>query len=173
MGKAKINIPMCAALVLLLLTMISIHLTCGLYARYTAISSSQDSARVAKFHVIGSVGEKDIRVNCTQTEKSGVYNITVSNQSEVTVKYIIYVKLDQNVVGTDLWVKMDGIEGSNVGQTMQFTRGPLPPFSDKTHTLELGVYNWATVTSKAEKPGDASVDWVLNFDVDIAVEQVD
>lgn len=172
MGKAKINIPMCAALVLLLLTMISIHLTCGLYARYTAISSSQDSARVAKFHVIGSVDKKDICVNCTQTEKSGVYNITVSNQSEVTVKYIIYVKLDQNVVGTDLWVKMDGEEGK-VEQNMQFTRGPLAPFSEKIHTLELGVYNWATVTSKAENPGDASVDWVLNFDVDIAVEQVD
>lgn len=172
MGKAKINIPMCAALVLLLLTMISIHLTCGLYARYTAISSSQDSARVAKFHVIGSVDKKDIRVNCTQTEKSGVYEITVDNQSEVTVKYIIYVKLDQNVVGTDLWVKMDG-KVENFGQTMQFTRGPLPPFSDKTHTLELGVYNWTTVTSKAANPGDASVDWVLNFDVDIAVEQVD
>ena len=172
MGKAKINIPMCAALVLLLLTMISIHLTCGLYARYTAISSSQDSARVAKFHVIGSVDKKDICVNCTQTEKSGVYNITVSNQSEVTVKYIIYVKLDQKVVGTDLWVKMDGIEGT-VEQIMKFTRDPLAPFSNRTHTLELGVYNWATVTSKAENPGDASVDWVLNFDVDIAVEQVD
>lgn len=172
MGKAKINIPMCAALVLLLLTMISIHLTCGLYARYTAISSSQDSARVAKFHVIGSVDKKDISVNCTQTEKSGVYTITVSNQSEVTVKYIIYVKLDQNVVGTDLWVKMDEEDGY-VEQTMKFTQKPLAPFRDRTHTLELGVHNWATVTSKAENPGDASVDWVLNFDVDIAVEQVD
>lgn len=172
MGKAKINIPMCAALVLLLLTMISIHLTCGLYARYTAISSSQDSARVAKFHVIGSVDKKDIRVNCTQTEKSGVYEITVDNQSEVTVKYIIYVKLDQKVVGTDLRVKMDGIEAT-VEQIMKFTRDPLAPFTDRTHKLELGVHNWATVTSKAENPGDASVDWVLNFDVDIAVEQVD
>ena len=30
MGKAKLNIPMCAALVLLFLTMLSIHLTSGL-----------------------------------------------------------------------------------------------------------------------------------------------
>ena len=36
MGKAKLNIPMCAALVLLLLTMVSIYLVSGLYARYKA-----------------------------------------------------------------------------------------------------------------------------------------
>lgn len=172
MGKAKLNIPMCAALVLLFLTMLSIHLTSGLYARYTATSTASDSARVAKFDVKGSVDKQDILVDCKEVEKSGVYNITVDNQSEVTVKYVIYVRLDQNVVGTDLWVKMDGINGT-VMKDMQFTRGPLAPGEKKTHELELGVYDWITVTSRVPIPGDETYDWELGFTVDIAVEQVD
>lgn len=47
--KAKLNIPMCAACVLLCLTMISIHLMSGLYAKYTTSAQGGDFARVIKF----------------------------------------------------------------------------------------------------------------------------
>ena len=75
MGKqnTKVNIPMCAALVLLLLTMISVHLTSGLYARYTSTASGSDSARVAKFHVV-SDQPQDVQVNCWESNE-GVYTI--------------------------------------------------------------------------------------------------
>ena len=47
--KAKINIPICLAAVLLCLTLFSFHLCGGLYAKYTVSDYSQDSARVIKF----------------------------------------------------------------------------------------------------------------------------
>lgn len=45
----KTNIPMCIAAVLFCLTLISIHLTSGLYAKYISTAFGQDSARVIKF----------------------------------------------------------------------------------------------------------------------------
>lgn len=51
MGRkpGKVNIPMILAAILLFLTLLSIHLTSGLYARYVTTASGSDSARVAKF----------------------------------------------------------------------------------------------------------------------------
>ena len=46
---AKVNIPMCIATFLFCLTLISIHLTSGLYAKYISSASGNDSARVIKF----------------------------------------------------------------------------------------------------------------------------
>ena len=46
---SKLNIPFCAGLVLLCLTLFSMHLTSGLYARYVTSDSAEDSARVIKF----------------------------------------------------------------------------------------------------------------------------
>ena len=47
--KAKVNIPMCIACFLFCLTLISIHLTSGLYAKYISFASGSDSARVITF----------------------------------------------------------------------------------------------------------------------------
>ena len=47
-NKAKMNIPMCLACILLCLTMFSFYLLGGLYAKYTTSASGDDSARVAK-----------------------------------------------------------------------------------------------------------------------------
>ena len=48
-SKAKVNIPLCLAGVLLCLTMISTQFTSGLYARYVATGAGSDSARVIRF----------------------------------------------------------------------------------------------------------------------------
>lgn len=47
--KSPINLPMALACVLLCLTLISINLTGGLYAKYTSSGSSPETARVIKF----------------------------------------------------------------------------------------------------------------------------
>ena len=47
--SAGINIPMFAAAVLFCLTLISLHLTGGLYAKYTSAATGSDSARVISF----------------------------------------------------------------------------------------------------------------------------
>lgn len=46
---AKVNIPMCIASFLFCLTLISIHLTSGLYAKYISSASGSDCARVIAF----------------------------------------------------------------------------------------------------------------------------
>ena len=46
---AKVNIPICIASFLLCLTLISMHLTGGLYAKYISTASGGDSARVITF----------------------------------------------------------------------------------------------------------------------------
>lgn len=46
---AKVNIPMCIASFLFCLTLISIHLTSGLYAKYITSASGGDSASVITF----------------------------------------------------------------------------------------------------------------------------
>lgn len=47
--KAKVNIPIYIACFLFCLTLISIHLTSGLYAKYMSFASGSDSARVITF----------------------------------------------------------------------------------------------------------------------------
>lgn len=90
MGKSKINIPMCAALVLLLLTMISIHMTSGLYARYTTTVEASDSARVAKFDVFVSDTEQLVPILMEPGEEVEKF-FAVENKSEVAVKLIFSV----------------------------------------------------------------------------------
>lgn len=48
-NRAKMNIPMCIGCILLCLTMVSVHLTSGLYARYATSSEGSDGARVISF----------------------------------------------------------------------------------------------------------------------------
>ena len=190
MGKqnTKVNIPMCAALVLLLLTMISVHLTSGLYARYTSTASGSDSARVAKFHVDSDHSE-DVIVDCRSSD-SGTYEITVENQSEVAIKYVLVITPQQHVDGTDLYVNLsekmipngmddNAIEwepqNSQFKSVMTFTRHevPLAPGDKRIHQLVFGVYTWRTVTGKTPQESIDSFNWELDFTVDIKVEQVD
>ena len=57
--KTKMNIPMCLAAILLCLTLFSIHLTSGLYAKYISSASGNDSARVIKFGELTLTEEGD------------------------------------------------------------------------------------------------------------------
>ena len=55
----KVNIPMILAIILLFLTLLSVHLTSGLYARYVSTATGSDSARVAKFGSLTLTEEGD------------------------------------------------------------------------------------------------------------------
>lgn len=171
MGKAKLNIPMCAALILLMLTMISIHLTSGLYARYTATATASDSARVAKFDVEGTL---------TATATNGEYTLTVDNKSEVAVKYKVIVTFGEALPGTDtLAITLSGAGSSALDTAKKiytFTSDDwtLPPGATGTpHTLTIGINGidgWQDYT----KPVTGSkVDVTLKFSVDIVAEQID
>ena len=57
--KTKMNIPMCLAAILLCLTLVSMHLISGLYAKYISSASGNDSARVIKFGELTLTEEGD------------------------------------------------------------------------------------------------------------------
>ena len=176
MGKAKLNIPMCAALVLLFLTMLSIHLTSGLYARYTAAAEAGDSARVAKFDVSAVVDEA-ITLDCTEGDMTAECKIAVTNDSEVAVSYSVTIVFNEVLNGTDLIVKLDDqymstsdnrtFTVSNVG-TLEPNAGALNPNS---HTLFLELQHWPAVTRHVE--GKKAAKWDLGFKVRIDAQQID
>lgn len=96
MGKGRrgqVNIPLCAAAVLLCLTLLSTHLVGGLYARYTTTASGSDGARVAKFSITetknGALFTEDFTVSTVPGETA--YTVSVENNSEVAVAYTVSV----------------------------------------------------------------------------------
>lgn len=156
--KAKMNIPMCAACILLCLTLFSIHLTSGLYAKYIAKGTGSDEARVAKFDV-DIVGNAADGVAVDWKVTSDVYTINVKNNSEVAVEYQITV--------TDLSEKgVVSVLDSNSGQLA--ANG-----SAKDHTLTFTVNDWTKVnTLLADKNGEKA-QISLDFTVTIDVVQID
>lgn len=84
------------ACVLLCLTIISVHLTSGMMARYSTTVSGSDSARVAKFDVSYILKEKDETAeNLYLLCEPGMtinYEIVLKNDSEVTVDCTVTVK---------------------------------------------------------------------------------
>ena len=164
MGKAKLNIPMCAALVLLFLTMLSIHLTSGLYARYTATSTASDSARVAKFHVTAAVQPVD--------GKEGEFTLTVTNNSEVAVEYSIEISLsDALSVTVDGTKKVPASGASSVSFTNDSWK-LAPNTGVRTHTLQFEIKNWVGMTKTGVDSGETeSVDF--DFKVEVTAQQID
>ncbi|MBR3935728.1 MAG: hypothetical protein IKJ57_04190, partial [Oscillospiraceae bacterium] len=94
--RAKINIPMAAACVLLCLTLFSIHFTGDIYAKYTAKGSGMDSSRAAKFEITEEVtrGEEFLAAELVLDFVPGTTNVEVSveNKSEVAVDYTITIE---------------------------------------------------------------------------------
>lgn len=86
-NPSQLNIPMCAAGVLLCLTLFSVHLTSGLYAKYTATATGSDSARVAKFEVVYAKDPDDIVITSDGVNNDNIYAFTITNNSEVAVSY--------------------------------------------------------------------------------------
>lgn len=192
----KVNIPMVLACVLLCLTLISIHLTSGLYARYTTTATASDSARVARFEVEGTATE-ELKLDCRA--KNGEYIITVQNNSEVTVEYILYVTMTANpeVVGTDFSGTMTDVDykivenekeiikttqygqafslvGTNTPE-IQFTRNKdnaLSPGASREHHITI-TPAWSAITGKEQNKNVESVNWEIDVSVRIEAKQVD
>lgn len=84
--------------ILFCLTLFSMHLTSGLYARYSATSSSDDGARVARFNIeqtgtLTQLIELDVYPGFTYS-----YTLVLENNSEVAVAYTVTVeRLTENL----------------------------------------------------------------------------
>ena len=88
--KKKIPASMSAAAILLCLILLSAHYTTGMYARYTTRAAGDDLARAASFQVSADADPSTPVVNI-EHHGSGVYKITVRNDSDVAVRYVAHV----------------------------------------------------------------------------------
>ncbi len=171
--KAKMNIPMCVACVLLCLTLFSVHLTSGLYARYVAKGSGSDEARVAKFQVEASDGVADVYIDVTSVN-NGTYEFVVRNNSEVAVKYDVVLTFDR-AVPSYMTVQLDGKNGSVSENVISFANvGSQAPNNSvgSTHTLLFTVSSDKVSDLLQNATGNSSEE-NFSFDAVIKCEQID
>ena len=163
MNKVKFNIPMCMALILLFLTMLSIHVTSNLYARYTVSSEGSDSARVAKFDVTAEVQPMG--------GEQGLFTVSVKNKSEVAVRYNIVVSFTAPMsVAMDWGTSQKPAENTNF-VTFSDAKWVLAPGTEsKQHTLKFSMVDWSYVTEKAKNV--ESYEKAIYFSVRVTAEQI-
>ena len=90
--RAKINIPMLIACVLLCLTLFSVHLTSGIYARYVSRAEGSDDSRVAEFNVTEETELTESIIFDVAPGDESKYKIKVNNDSEVAVTYSVVIE---------------------------------------------------------------------------------
>ena len=123
---SKLNIPFCAGLVLLCLTLFSMHLTSGLYARYVTSDSAEDAARVIKFGnlTLTETGDfatgqailvpgKDLRKD-VKIESNKIASVYVTSE----VDTIVFVSVD--VVGAG-WTYNSSTKTFNYGEYISWS----------------------------------------------------
>lgn len=128
--RAKMNIPMCLACVLLCLTLFSLHFTSRLYARYTVSSSGADSARVITFG----------QIELTETGDFETDGKTMKLIPGVDLKKTARVSFDGSEAATYVFVKVD-----LTSDNMTWTK------SDDTYSLMNGskmLMEWSVDTSE-------------------------
>ena len=177
------------ALVLLCLVLLSVYLMKGLYARYQTTGSGSDSARVAKFDVNvhfkeGGVLKDSVNAEMKYNQATGAYTIVVDNDSEVDIRYDIYIENIQVEVSIDGKEPITTASGISVrlddGDTTAVAAGGTVTFlnagtmdsnavSDNTHTLNFLV-DWNTFL---EDISGESVSATIDFDVRVDIEQID
>ena len=98
-SNKKTPIVFYVGILLACLTLVSIHMTSGLYARYTTSASGQDSARVARFEVTTNVQTqaRDLVLTDIKPGYKQTINLQVENQSEVSVRYAFKVESYENL----------------------------------------------------------------------------
>ena len=111
-SNKKTPIVFYVGIVLACLTLISVYMTSGLYARYTTRATSSDSARVAKFRVTDTLTVTDSKgdeVNSfTMIEdslipgESTTYAFEVQNDSEVAVRFSVRGEASINNLPLDI-----------------------------------------------------------------------
>lgn len=163
MNKMKLNIPMYAALVLLLLTLITTHITSGLYARYTGVVSGSENVRVAKFKVACDVEPV--------SDEEGKYTLTVTNDSEVAVKYSIVVEMSDHLSAAISGEKKTLAAGETF-VTFENDAWTLAPSESEPLPLQFAVENWKGITDPDTNNG-ASEKVPFGFKVKVTAEQID
>jgi uncharacterized repeat protein (TIGR01451 family) len=175
----KVNIPFTIAVVLLCLLTFSVYLTSGMLARYTTRASFSDSARVAKFTVgaTGSTGTMAFEYkNGAFVPKQGStnqYTLTVSNASEVAVRYNVVVEnlpayVTATVSGTEYTVP-DGGNSITIPTTGDLAAGSTSAEMTITFGITAAYLDNLTPTTNTLVATDTAID----FDALVRIVQID
>ena len=160
------------AAVLLCLVLFSMHLTAGLYARYTAKQGGTDSARVAAFNVdVEGVGNS-VTVDYVKGngQDAGIQRLLITNNSEVAVSYDITVEIED--VNFGISVTLNGkVLSTDEPTTLKFTDvGQIPPNSSQFCDLEFKVVDWGAFTQKKDA---TKIEGKLEYSITVDVVQID
>ena len=177
-AKAKKNIPLRLAAVLLCLTLASTYLVSGLLARYTSQGSGGDAARVAGFCPTASISPDSglIQYDAAHTgDYTLTYQITVKNPSEVAVDYDLVVSFASDDLNGSQISLNGGAAQAIAGTDINFgTLGTLTAndTTGATHTLTFTVTK-AFVEEKIAATSDSKLDLSTFFTAAVTFTQVD
>lgn len=170
------NIMMRLTALLSVLVVLSFCVTSGMLARYATQRDTDGDARVAAFRVLAASSPDSVTVDCTTAgPNEGSFDLTVTNQSEVAVRYDIIVTLTQDLPA-GVSAKIDGNAPTTVSvdqRTLTFKRvgdlavGP----ASAVHTLLFSVDDFLAFTAPAVSEVYTSGE--LAFDVTVNFVQID
>ena len=148
--KTQKNIPIRVAAVLFCLTLLSMYLVTGLFARYTTSVQSSDQARVAAFSIQGGDAlSKTIEAEIVPGTFQEV-SIVINNKSEVAVEYM--VKIAKKTDNLPLTLKVEKAGNSpdptfienDAENGIAFTAQQIPGDHTDAYTL---IINWPLGTN--------------------------
>lgn len=172
--------------ILFCLVLITTALMSGLFARYCSTAEGRDTARVAKFDVSSLLlpalaegkEQHQVDVVCAQAkEESGVFQLTVTSDSEVAVQYALEITFDSDIPdGVSVTLDDTPVElEENSLAWRKEAAGTFPPGmgNTKDHTLTFTM-NWAD-SNLVGNPGEQveQKTMVLDFTVEVTAVQVD
>lgn len=127
------------------LTLISIYLLSGVYAKFSSSASGSDSARVAKFDVqIENLSATQVfnELGTTADAEQYDYKFKVVNNSEVAINYSLKVTFN-NAPPANVTLWIDDKEAVTCGETktefILLDDGTLNYKDNKEHTLSIKV----------------------------------
>lgn len=152
----KPNIALRLAALLLCLTLFSLYLLSGLYARYTVTGTAADSARVAAFQPTATItpATETIKYDYTKTTQnppyyySVSYTIKVTNPSEVAVNCELVIVLDERLASflpnASFSIKVG--EGAEQYLYMDIIRDPTEKTTDTVLLGTLDAHDTSGIT---------------------------
>lgn len=174
-AKRKRNIPMCAAGILFCLTMITLHMVSGLYAKYITTGSTVDAARTAAFYLKAEGTlmqhlQSEIIPGGDQTQP-----VVIFNQTEVSMKYTMVIrKVTDNLPLRMELITPNGGKIDPTNDTFTVSETLHPRDDDLQREQYTLVLHW-DVTDLSIEP-DTNLDYMGMLDyftVTVEAEQVD
>lgn len=158
--EKKARLPLPVWLAFLLLVTMSVG---GSLARYSSSASGSSTARVAKFEMATTGENKTIPLKAEYDTSNGTYNFTVTNHSEVLIRYSVLI----SGVPNDVEVTMQ-IQGETEAHNPTYNEDGSRTFTGRE--LAMGTEDTCVLTFYAPQSAPAKTAKVT---VQVYTEQVD